>query len=215
MADTTLSLEPRQAGKTKLARAVRAAGKIPGVLYGHGYAEPVPFQVDAPALRDALSGEAGRHAVLRVAVIGVKGDAHAVVKDFQLDPVRDRLVHIDLLAISMTQPIVAAVTIRLDGEPVGVREGGVLDQTLYEAQVRALPADLPNELVINVEGLAIGHALKVSEAALPSGVTLVSDPDTPAAQVLAPRAEEVEEEAPAEEEEVGEAEGAEEAEPSA
>jgi large subunit ribosomal protein L25 len=200
MADTPLSLEPRQAGKTKHARAVRASGKIPGVLYGHGYRDPVPFQIDAPALRDALSGEAGRHAVLRVAVAGVKGDAHAVVKDYQLDPVRDRLVHIDLLAISMTEPIIAAVTVRLDGEPIGVREGGVLDQALYEAQVRALPGDLPNELVVNVDALAIGHSIKVSEVALPAGVTLVSDPDMAVAMVVPPRAIEVEEE-PAEAEE--------------
>jgi len=108
----TLVLEAREVGKTKLARASRAAGKVPGVLYGRG-ADPVAFEVEIPALREALSGEAGRHAVLKLQVPGRKGDTHAVLKDYQLDPVRDRLIHIDLLEISMSEKI-TSTTVQFD-----------------------------------------------------------------------------------------------------
>jgi large subunit ribosomal protein L25 len=186
MSDTTLVLEPRTLGKKKTVKAVRAGGKIPGILYGHGYVDPVPFQVDAPSLREALSGDAGRHAVLRVAIAGRAGDVHAVLKDYQLDPVRDRLVHLDLLAISMSEPIIATVSVRLAGEAQGVREGGVLDQGVYEAQVEALPANLPNELVVDVSELVAGRSLRLGDITLPAGVTLQSDPDTVVAAVMQP-----------------------------
>jgi large subunit ribosomal protein L25 len=145
----TLALESRTPGKTKDVKAVRAAGKIPGVLYGRGN-EPVAFQVDRPALREALSGDS---TVLKIEVPGRKGDVHAVLKDYQLDPVRDTLIHIDLLEISMTERLVANVNVRVEGEAPGVKDGGVLDQPTFQVEVEALPSDLPSELIVDVSGL--------------------------------------------------------------
>ena len=179
----TLVLEAREVGKTKLARASRAAGKVPGVLYGRG-ADPVAFEVEIPALREALSGEAGRHAVLKLQVPGRKGDTHAVLKDYQLDPVRDRVIHIDLLEISMSEKIVSTVSVRLDGEAQGVKDGGVLEQASHELEVEALPADLPPEIVVDVSELVAGNAIRVSDITLPDGVVFKSDPDTVVAAVI-------------------------------
>jgi large subunit ribosomal protein L25 len=179
----TLVLEAREVGKSKLARASRAAGKVPGVLYGRG-AEPVAFEVEVPALREALSGEAGRHAVLKLKVPGRKGDTHAVLKDYQLDPVRDRLIHIDLLEISMTEKIVSTVSVRLDGEAQGVKDGGVLEQASHELEVEALPSDLPPEIVVDVTELVAGNAIRVSDITLPDGVVFKSDPETVVAAVI-------------------------------
>ena len=179
----TLVLEAREVGKSKLARATRAAGKVPGVLYGRG-AEPVAFEVEVPALREALSGEAGRHAVLKLQVPGRKGDTHAVLKDYQLDPVRDRLIHIDLLEISMTEKIVSTVSVRLDGEAQGVKDGGVLEQASHELEVEALPADLPPEIVVDITELVAGNAIRVSDISLPEGVVFKSDPETVVAAVI-------------------------------
>lgn len=199
-----LVLEARTVGKTKHVRDIRKAGKVPGVLYGRG-AEPVAFQVDVPLLREALSGEAGRHAVLKLQVPGRKGDTHAVLKDFQLDPVRDRLIHIDLLEISMTELIVSTVSVRLEGEAQGVKDGGVLEQASHELEVEALPADLPPEIVVDVTELVSGHAIRVSDISLPSGVTFKSDPDTVVAAVIqATTMEQIEAEQAAEAEAAGE-----------
>jgi large subunit ribosomal protein L25 len=179
----TLVLEAREVGKTKLARASRAAGKVPGVLYGRG-ADPVAFEVEIPALREALSGEAGRHAVLKLQVPGRKGDTHAVLKDYQLDPVRDRLIHIDLLEISMSEKITSTVNVRLDGEAQGVKDGGVLEQASHELEVEALPADLPPEIVVDVSELVAGNAIRVADISLPAGVVFKSDPETVVAAVM-------------------------------
>ena len=179
----SLVLEARVTGKTKFARDLRKAGLIPGVLYGRG-AEPVSFQVDVPSLREALSGEAGRHAVLKLQVPGRTGDTHAVLKDYQLDPVRDRLIHIDLLEISMTELIVSSVNVRLEGEAQGVKDGGVLEQASHELEVEALPANLPSEIVVDISDLVAGNAIRVSDISLPEGVEFKSDPDTVIAAVL-------------------------------
>ena len=179
----TLVLEAREVGKTKLARASRAAGKVPGVLYGRG-ADPVAFEVEIPALREALSGEAGRHAVLKLQVPGRKGDTHAVLKDYQLDPVRDRLIHIDLLEISMSEKITSTVNVRLDGEAQGVKDGGVLEQASHELEVEALPGDLPAEIVVDISELVAGNAIRVADISLPAGVVFKSDPETVVAAVM-------------------------------
>jgi large subunit ribosomal protein L25 len=194
----TLALESRTPGKTKDVKAVRAAGKIPGVLYGRGN-EPVAFQVDRPALREALSGDS---TVLKIAVPGRKGDVHAVLKDYQLDPVRDTLMHIDLLEISMTERLVANVNVRV--EAPGVKDGGVLDQPTFQVEVEALPSDIPSELVVDVSGLGIGDSVKVSDIVVPAGVTIRTDPETTIAVIATPTTiEEIE----AEEEAEGEGEG--------
>jgi large subunit ribosomal protein L25 len=200
----SLVLEPRTPGKSKHARDLRLAGKIPGILYGRG-GTPVPFQVDVPPLRAALSGEAGRHAVLKLSVPGRKGDTHAVLKDYQLDPVRDRLIHVDLLEISMTESIVAPVSVRLEGEAPGVRDGGVLEQSSHELEVEGLPGDLPTEIVVDISELVAGHAIRVSDLTAPAGVVFKTDPDTVVATVLqATTMEQIEAEQAAEAEAAGE-----------
>jgi large subunit ribosomal protein L25 len=199
----SLVLEARTPGKTKHVRDLRKAGLIPGVLYGRG-AEPVAFQVDVPSLREALSGDAGRHAVLKLKVPGRKGDTHAVLKDYQLDPVRDRLIHIDLLEISMTELIVSSVNVRLEGEAQGVKDGGVLEQASHELEVEALPANLPTEIVVDISDLVAGNAIRVSDISLPEGVEFKSDPDTVVAAVIqATTMEQIEAEQAAEAEAAG------------
>ena len=127
---------------------------------------------------------------------------------------RDRLIHIDMLEISMTERLVAAVVVRLEGDAPGVRDGGVLDQPLHELQVEALPADLPAELVVDISGLEVGGSIKVADMAAPSGVTIVTDPDASIAIILqATRVEDIEAEAAEGEAAEGEGEAAEGAEP--
>ena len=99
-----LEVEAREPGRSSAARALRRTGKIPGVLYGAGR-QPSAFAVATTVLREALTGEAGRHAILDVTIPGEKAAIPAILKEFQLDPIRDRVTHVDLLAIRLDQPI--------------------------------------------------------------------------------------------------------------
>ncbi len=184
-------------------RRLRRQGLIPGVLYGQ-QSEPVAIAVGDRELRAAMTTAAGSHAVLEVEIDG--GSAHsAILKDFQRDKVRGTVTHIDLQEVRLDQPIQTAVAVTLVGDPVGVREGGVLNQVANEINIEALPLEVPQHLEADVSGLGIGDTFRLSQINVPEGVRLLDDPDeTVIASVQLAREEVVEE---AEEGEEG-AEGA-------
>lgn len=185
-----LEVRARDARGSRNARRLRREGLIPGVLYGR--AEPRAICVPERDLRRALTGAGGTHAVLDVVVDG-DGDAHAsILKDFQRDPVRGYVTHIDLQAIRLDRPIQASVTVTLAGDPVGVNEGGVLTQVGAQVNVEALPLEVPEHIDADVSGLAIGDALRVADLPELEGVTYLDDPETVLASVAQPRVEEPE-----------------------
>jgi large subunit ribosomal protein L25 len=116
-----------------------------------------------------------------------------VLKDYQLDPIRSTLMHVDLLEVRLDRPIQATVTVELVGVAEGVTFGGVMSQTLREVTVEALPMAVPDRFELDVSALAIGDSVKVADLVAPEGVTILDDPETPLASVLAPRRVEEEE----------------------
>jgi large subunit ribosomal protein L25 len=210
-----LDVQPRETGGSADARRLRAGGMIPGVLYGSGKAA-YPFVVGERELRRVLTGEHGLHAILDVVFDGQKTAHHAVLKDYQLDPTRARLLHIDLHEVRLDQTIQAQVTVELVGESQGVKEGGVLTQVLRDVNVEALPMEVPDRIELDISGMVIGDSLRVGDLSTVEGVTYLDDPESVVANVSAPRVEEepeVEEEEeleegelPAEEAAEGEAE---------
>ena len=199
-------------------RRLRRQGLIPGVLYGRR-AEPVAIAVGERELRSALTGAAGSHAVLEVEVDG--GSAHsAILTEFQRDKVRGTITHIDLQEVRLDQVIQTSITVTLVGDPVGVREGGILNQVTNEINIEALPLEIPQGgIVADVSELGIGDTLRLSQLVVPEGVELLDDPEEVViASVQLAREEVVEEPEEGEEgaEEGAEPEaGAETAEPSA
>jgi len=186
-------------------RRLRRQGLIPGVLYGRE--QPVAISIPERDLRHALSGAGGSHAVLDVVVDS--GKTHSsVLKEFQQDPVRGYITHVDLQEVRLDQPIHAAVSLVLHGDPVGVREGGVLNQVTTTVNVEALPLEIPEHLELDVSGLGIGDSARLSELKVPDGVTILDDlEETVVASVALPRVE-VEEPAEGEGEETPEGEAA-------
>jgi large subunit ribosomal protein L25 len=174
-------------------RRLRRQGLIPGVLYGRS--TPVPIAIAERDLRGALTGAGGTHAVLDVSVDG--GGSHsAILKDFQVSPVRGKLTHIDLQEVRLDQPIQTAVAVHLVGDPVGVKEGGVLSQVANEVRVEALPLEIPEHLDVDVSAMGVGDSLRLAELDVPAGVTLLDDPEaTVLATVTLPTREEPELEA--------------------
>jgi large subunit ribosomal protein L25 len=195
-----LEVKPREARGSAESRRLRAAGRIPGVLYGGGK-NPHPFTVQERDLRRVLTGDHGLHAILDVVFDGQKTAHHAVLKEYQLDPVRTRLLHIDLHEVRLDQPIQAQVVVDLVGESEGVKEGGVLTQVTREVNVEALPMEVPDKLELDISPMVIGDSMRVADLRVPQGVTLLDDPEeTVLATVTPPTKVELPEEVVEEEE---------------
>jgi large subunit ribosomal protein L25 len=200
---TRLNAQPREASGSRAMRRLRREGRVPGVLYG-GTGEPVPFVVDARELRHALHGSG---AVLEVALDGET--TPAVVKDTQRHPVRGETMHIDLIRVRLDVAIQASVLLDMVGvdEAPGIKEGGVLEQTVRELNVEALPTDIPETIEFDASALEPAATVTVAEITAPPKVTLLDDPETVVATITVPRAViEAEDEIETETELVGEGE---------
>jgi large subunit ribosomal protein L25 len=167
-----LTVQSRPTLGSAESRRLRKQGLVPGVLYGRD--EAVAFSIRERDLRAALTTRGGLNAVLDVVV--ENGKTHSsVLKEFQQDPVRGLITHIDLQEVRLDQPIHATVPLTLHGDPIGVREGGILAQGVNELNVEALPMEVPEHLEADVSELRIGDTLRLSALQVPSGVTLLDD----------------------------------------
>jgi large subunit ribosomal protein L25 len=191
-----LQVEPRETTGSREARRLRKRGLIPGILYGRG-AEPHAISVPERDLRRALTGGSGMHTILDVVLDGQEGTHASILKDYQQDPLRGKLVHVDLQEVRLDVAITAAVTIILIGaeDAPGVREGGALSQVAREVNVEALPMEVPEHLELDVSAMVMGDNLRIADLAAHGGVTFLDDPETVLATLTMPtRVEEPEEE---------------------
>ncbi len=193
-----LQVRQREARGSAEARRLRRQGLIPGVLYGRGKA-PHAICIPERELRRVLTGEHGLHAILDVVLDGQKTAHASILKDYQQDVLRGRVTHVDLQEVRLDEPIQAQVVVELVGEPVGVKEGGVLSQVSREVNVQALPMEVPDRLELDVSGMAIGDTLRLSDLPTREGVAYLDDPEvvlatvTPPTKIVEPEVEEVEE----------------------
>lgn len=176
------------------ARRHRAAGRVPGVVYGPvaGGAQgaPVPVTVDPKELLRILHSESGANTLIS---LGMEGEANTrvLVKEYQLDPVTRALLHADFYRVAMDKTIIVTVPFVLKGEPKGVKQqGGVLDFVTRQIEVETLPGDIPENIEIDVSELLITQGVRLREVAAGQKWTPVSDADTLIVHVVAPRAEE-------------------------
>ena len=196
-----LEVAPREHTGSREARRLRKQGLIPGVLYGRG---DTPHAISVPErdLRRALTGGSGMHTILDVVLDG-NTPLPSILKDFQQDPLRGKLVHVDLQEVRLDQAITATVTVELVGaeDAPGVREGGALSQVAREVNVEALPMEVPEHLDLDVSGMAMGDTLRIADLDAREGVTFLDDPETVLATLTMPTRVEEPEEALAEGEE--------------
>src|SRR5450631_3071858 len=136
------------------ARRVRVAGKIPAVVYGAGH-ESVAVELDPKQILRILHSESGQNTIFDVDIAG-QGLAKAMIMDWQYEPIRDTLLHIDLKRIALDKAMEVSVPIRLIGVAVGVKiEGGMLDQVLREVNIECLPGDIPSHIEVDITNLAL------------------------------------------------------------
>src|ERR671915_1017834 len=171
-----LDVKPRETSGSAESRRLRAGGFVPGVLYGGGK-KAHPFTVAERELRRVLTGDHGLHAILDIVIDGSQKPHHAVLKEYQLHPTRNRLLHVDFHEVRLDRPIHAQVVVELVGQAQGAVEGGVLQQPTREVNVEALPMEIPDRITLDVSALQIGDALRVAEVAVRAGVTFLDDPE--------------------------------------
>jgi len=182
-----LQVRPREGRGSKDAKALRAAGDIPGVIYS-ATTDTQAIVVNARALRQAVSG--GLHTILDVTLDGDGQTRPVLIKDLQLDPVRGRVVHIDLHEIRLDQVIQTVIPVHIEGHAEGVNMGGALNQPVHELHVDALPADLVDFISVDVSALEIGQSIRLSDLEAPPGVTFTDDLEsTVIATIAAPVSE--------------------------
>jgi large subunit ribosomal protein L25 len=173
MPDTTLTAHTGREIGSSSTRRLRAEGKIPGVVYGHG-SDPISVAVVAREFQVAMSGDAGLNTLLQLNVDGK--DLLTMARDIQHHPVRNVVTHVDFLIVNVDELISAEVTINLVGEAVEVGHGdGIVDQQLFTLHVKAKPNEIPPSVDIDISGLTIGAALHVSDIIIPAGVELETD----------------------------------------
>jgi len=169
------------------ARRVRAKGKVPAVVYGA--AEPaVAVEVDPKQIQKILHSETGHNTIFDLEVSG--STAKVMIVDWQYEPIRGKLIHIDFKRIALDKPIRVEVPIQLTGVAEGVKtQGGILDQTLREVEIECLPGDIPANIQIDVTSLVFGVVLRVSD--LPHGGKLkfLTPEDTPIAHITSVKEE--------------------------
>jgi large subunit ribosomal protein L25 len=186
MAEITLKATTGRPTGSRPAKRLRAEGKVPAVVYGHGE-DPVAISVDWKPLREVLTTEAGLNALIDLDVDG--STQLCIVKDLQRHPIRQTVLHVDFIRISADEAITVDVPVLLTGEALAVeRENGMVDHLLFTLSVSAKPADIPNELTVDISHLEVGDAIHVSDLALPSGVTTEVDPEETVAIATVTRA---------------------------
>ncbi|HSJ50553.1 MAG TPA: 50S ribosomal protein L25/general stress protein Ctc [Actinomycetota bacterium] len=206
MAEQKLVANKREDAGKGVARKLRAAGRVPGVLYGKGV-DPVALSVDGRDLIHVFHTGAGTNVLID---LDVDGQNHlAMPREVQRDHIKGRFLHVDFIAVSRDQRVTISVPIRLVGESPGVKLGGVLEHHLWEVEVECLPTNIPDAIDADVSTLEeIGQSLKVADLMVSDGATILTGPDESVVAVQQPQAriELEEEEAAAAEAEAAEGE---------
>ena len=186
MAEVRLAATRRDARGKGAAGRMRASGRVPAVVYGHGM-EPLSIAVDRPDFVSALHGDAGMNVLFDLQIEGQT--VLALTRELQRDPVKGTVLHADFVKVDRTQEVDVEVPLHLAGEAPGVKEGGVLEHPLSTLHVRCRATEVPEAIEADVSGLNVGDTLRVSDLSESPRYQILNDPDTVVAAVAAPVSE--------------------------
>jgi large subunit ribosomal protein L25 len=179
---TVLEAQPRIAGSKNDARRVRREGKVPGVLYGAGK-QALSVSVDPRQISRILRSASGHNTIFELSLDGAER-SQAMIVDWQYEPIKGSLLHIDLKRIAMDKVLQVRVPIVLKGEPEGVKtQGGILEQVTREVEIECLPGDIPTSIEADVSELVFGKVLRVSDLPHNEKIKFLSDSNLPVAHI--------------------------------
>jgi large subunit ribosomal protein L25 len=183
-----LEAQPREAGTKNDARKVRRGGKIPAVVYGAGQ-DSLAITVDPRHVLRILHSETGHNTIFDLALSG-GARAKAMIVDWQYEPIKGTLLHIDLKRIALDKVLRVSVPVILRGEAAGVKqEGGIMEQMLREVEIECLPGDIPSHIDADVSQLTFGKVLRVSELPQSDKIKFITDANQPVAHVTSVKEE--------------------------
>jgi large subunit ribosomal protein L25 len=184
----TLEAQAREAGSKNDARKVRRGGKIPAVVYGAGK-DSLSISVDPRHVQRILNSETGHNTIFDLALTGGE-PTKAMIVDWQYEPIKGHLLHIDLKRIALDKVLRVSVPVTLVGEAAGVKqEGGIMEQMLREVEVECLPGDIPSHIDADVSHLTFGKVLRVSELPHSDKIKFITDENQPVAHVTSVKEE--------------------------
>jgi large subunit ribosomal protein L25 len=189
MATVSLNAKPRTETGKGVARKLRAAGEVPGVIYGHGR-DPQALTVNAREFNRLAERVRITSTVIELALDGKV--AKTLIRELQRNPINRQMLHIDFQELVAGEKVNVNVPLRFIGTPEGVKTGGgILEEIVHSVEVRVDPSNIPDHIDVDVTALTIGHGLHVRDLTLPEGVEILDDPDNTVATVTPPKAEEV------------------------
>ena len=195
-----LQVETRTETGKSAARRIRAAGKIPGNVYGHG-AEPMAVQADELQFRALISKISTENTLIDLRV-GDEKPKSVLIREVQRHPYRPVILHVDFFEITAGEKIRVSVPVRLEGNPIGVRNGGILQVIRYELEIECLPRDIPSAFEVDISELKIGESLHIGDVGT-GDVDVIEEDNLTVCMVVMPKAAPVEEEEEAEVDELG------------
>jgi large subunit ribosomal protein L25 len=182
-----LEAQPRVAGNKNEARRVRRGGKIPAVVYGAGK-DAAPVSVDPRQVLRILHSETGHNTIFDLSLDGER--SKAMIVDWQFEPIKGKLLHIDLQRIAMDRKLTVMVPVELKGEPEGVKtQGGLLEQMLREVEIECLPGDIPSFIELDVTSLVFGKVLRVVDLPKSDKLEYLTDANQPVAHITSVKEE--------------------------
>jgi large subunit ribosomal protein L25 len=186
MASASLSAESRSNTGKGVARKLRAAGQVPGIVYGHGR-QPQALAVNARDLDKLLSGIAAGSTVIELTL--AKTTTKTLIREIQRHPFKKQILHVDFMELVAGEKVIVDIPLVFVGIPEGVRlSGALLEQIVHSIEVNVDPSNIPNHIDVDVTNLAMGHSLHVRDLKLPEGLEVLTDEDTTICAVIAPRA---------------------------
>jgi large subunit ribosomal protein L25 len=190
MAQIVIEADRRQPGGKNVNRRIRKSGRIPAVMYGPGK-EAIAVTVNPDAIKDILHSHSGHNTIFTVSVDG-GNHANAMVKDYQLDPVKGNLIHTDFFEIAMDRLLEVTVDIEIVGEAEGVKiGGGIMDTVTRSIEVQCLPADIPESIKVDVTHLKINDYVRVKNVTVDPKVKILTEPEVVLVTIVPPIKEEV------------------------
>ncbi|GAB4241399.1 MAG: 50S ribosomal protein L25/general stress protein Ctc [Candidatus Methylacidiphilales bacterium] len=186
-----LKAKPRQSLGRNRVKALRRAGTIPAILYGGPRAQAL--EIKGTEIVAALHGAESEHILVNLEIEGETGGSKhlAVIQHVQIDPLKDRILHLDLHELDESKPMHAEVPVHEFGECIGVKNGGILDHLVRTIRVECLPKDLPEVIRVDVSELGVGQSIHVKDLPLPAGVKAMHDSDLTIMIVHEPKVSEV------------------------
>ena len=189
MPEIVVTAESRTESGKNANRRLRIKGLIPGVVYG-AKKETLPVSVSPKDIGTVLKSASGENTLFDLHLKG--GRRKVILKEFQREPLKGRLLHVDFYEVALDKKIEVKVPVEIVGVPVGVKtQGGILDFVTRELEIECLPTEIPDKISVDVTGLELGKHLRVSDLQVPDRVVVLTEPGIVVVHVVAPRAEEV------------------------